>query len=415
MTTPRPGRRRRLVRGLLLSLQILGAHPLRTALSVSGLLVGVAAVIVMVAVSEGAERRVLRRMQAMGTNLLVVSAAPAPRVAGRPRQVAIHTTLRTADAGVIVEESTLALAAAPAVSRSVVVRSEGVNTTTTLVGTTIAGLRIRNIEAESGRLFDDQEAGERARVALLGRTVVRALFGGTDPVGRLIRIGNVPFEVIGVTRPLGTDPDGADMDARVVIPLETAMRRVLNVPYIHSIFVQGRSIAELGELERQVRETLRRVLDVRSGMPEPFIIQNQAVRVRTERGTARAMNRLAAGVTALALLLGGIGIVGVLLMSVRERTREIGLRRALGATRRDIRLQFVLESAMLAAAGGGAGMIGGLAVAGAAAAFGPWELVMPWRAAFVGLACSMLLGLVVGVIPAARAARLEPIAALRAS
>jgi putative ABC transport system permease protein len=396
-------------------LQILAAHPLRTALSVSGLLIGVAAVIVMVALSEGAERRLLQRMQAMGPNLLVVNAAPAPRVAGRPLQVAIHTTLRAADAAAIVEEITLARAAAPAVSRSVVVHWEGLNTTTTLLGTTTEGLRIRNIGAQSGRLFDDHEAGAQARVTVIGRTVVRALFGGVDPVGRLIRIGHVPFEVIGVTRPLGTDPGGADMDARLVIPLATAMRRVLNVPYIHSMFVQGRSSADLGELERQVHETLRRRLDVRAGTPEPFLIQNQAVLLQTERGTASAMNRLAVSVTILALVLGGIGIVAVMLMSVRERTREIGLRRALGATRRDIGLQFVLESTMLAAAGGGVGMVAGLVVAGAAAAVGRWDLVIPWRVAFVGFAASAILGVAVGAIPAVRAARLEPIEAFRAS
>lgn len=410
----RSGLRRHLARGLLLSFQILAAHPLRTTLSVSGLLIGVAAVIVMVALSEGAERRLLQRMQAMGTNLLVVNAAPAPRVAGRPRQVAIHTTLRAADAAAIVEEITLARAAAPAVSRSVVVHWEGLNTTTTLLGTTTEGLRIRNIGAQSGRLFDDDEAGAQARVTVLGPTVVRALFGGVDPVGRLIRIGQVPFEVIGVTRPLGTDPGGSDMDARVVIPLATAMRRVLNVPYIHSIFVQGRSSGDLGELERQVHETLRRRLDVRAGTPEPFLIQNQAVLLQTERGTASAMNRLAVSVAMLALILGGIGIVAVMLISVRERTREIGLRRALGATRRDIRLQFVLESTILAAAGGGAGMVGGLVVAGAAAAVGPWDLVVPWSAACAGFAASACLGLAVGAIPAVRAARLEPIEALRA-
>jgi putative ABC transport system permease protein len=408
-------RRRRLAPGLVLSLQILAAHPLRTSLSLAGLFVGVAAVIVMAAVSEGAERRVLQRLRAMGTNLLVVNAAPALRVAGRPRQVAIHTMLRSADAGAIVKESPLAVAAASAVNRSIVVHAEGRNTTTMLLGTTRQGLRIRNIAAEAGRLFDDQEARDQARVALLGPTVVRALFGANDPVGSLIRVGNVPFEVIGVMRPLGTDTGGADMDARVVIPLETAMRRVLNVPYIHSIFVEGRSSADLDELEQQVRETLRRRLDVRSGMPEPFVTQNQAVLLRTERGTARAMDRLVTGVAVLAFLLGGIGIVAVMLMSIRVRTREIGLRRALGATRRDIGLQFILESVMLASGGGAAGVMAGLLSAGLAAAFGSWELVIAWRIAALGFLGSMALGLLVGVIPAALAARLEPIAALRAS
>ncbi|MBI4541202.1 MAG: ABC transporter permease [Gemmatimonadetes bacterium] len=408
------GRRSKLARSLLLSIQLLVAHRLRTALSVSGLVIGVAAVMVMVAVGEGAERRVLERVRAMGTDLLVVSAAPAPRVAGRQRQVAIHTTLRAADAAAIVEGSVLAVAAAPAVIRSVVARWEGRNTTTTLTGTTTDGLRIRNIRAEWGRVFDDVEDREQRRLALLGPTVVRNLFGDVDPVGRDLRVGSVPFEVIGVTRSRGMDAGGSDLDNVVVIPLETAMRRVLNIPYVHALFVQARSSADLEGLEAEVREILERRHLLRAGMPEPFIIQNQAVLLRTERGAARAMNRLIVSVAILALLVGGIGILAIMLISVRERTREIGLRRAVGAKRKDIQLQFVLESAMLAAAGGTAGVIAGLAAAGMAAALGPWELVLSWRAAFLGLGCSTLLGVAVGSIPAARAARLEPIDALRA-
>ena len=406
------GHRRR--RGLLLSLQLLAAHRLRTALSVSGLIVGVAAVMVMVAVGEGAERRVLDRMRAMGTNLLVVSAAPAPRVAGRPRQVDVDTTLRAGDASAIARESVLALAAAPAVNQSVVVRWEGLNNKTTLTGTTADGLRIRNIRAEAGRLFDDQADRGRRRVALLGPTVVQNLFAGVDPVGRVVRVGSVPFEVIGVTRLRGVDPAGADLDDLVVIPLETAMRRVLNIPYVHTLFVQARSSADLERLESEVRHILGRRRAVRSGIPEPFIIQNQAVLLRTERGAALAMNRLIVGVAALALLVGGVGILAVMLISVRERTREIGLRRAVGAKRTDIQAQFVLEAAMLGAAGGAAGVIVGLVAAGGVAIFGPWELVVSWRAALLGLGCSTLLALAVGAIPAMRAARLEPILALRA-
>lgn len=407
-------RHRRLTRGLLLSLQLLVAHPLRTALSVSGLLAGVAAVIVMVAIGQGAERRVLDRVQAMGTNLLVVSAAPAQRVAARPRQVAVHTMLRPADAAAIEQESALAVAAAPAVNRPVVVRWEGVNTTTTVTGTTTTGLRIQNLSAASGREFEDQDDHERRRVALVGPTVVRSLFGGADPVGRVVRIGNVPFEVIGVTRARGVDPNGADLDDVVVVPLETAMRRLLNIPYVHAVFIQARSSAELGGLERDVREILHGRYPGRSGMLDLFVVQNQATLLRTERGAARAMNQLIVGVSLLALLAGGVGIVAVMLIAVRERTREIGLRRALGAKRRDIRLQFMLESTMLAAGGGLAGVAVGLAAAAGAAMLGPWDLVVSWRAAGLGVACSTILGLLVGVIPAARAARLEPIAALRA-
>ena len=407
-------RHRRLARGLLLSLQLLGAHRLRTALSVSGLLVGVAAVIVMVAVGEGAERRVLARVQGMGSNLLVVSAAPAQRVAGRPRQVPVYTMLRASDAAAIAQGSSRAVAAAPAVNRSVVVRSEGVNTTTILTGTTAGGLRIRNISAASGRVFDDRDDRERQRVALLGPTVVRSLFGASDPVGRVVRVGNVPFDVVGVTRARGLDAVGVDLDDIVLVPFETATRRLLNIAYVHTLFIQARSTADLVPLERDVREILHSRQAGRSGMLDSFVIQNQATLLRTERGAARAMNQLVVGVALLALLAGAIGILAVMLISVRERTREIGLRRALGARRRDIQVQFVLESAMLAAAGGLAGVVVGLTAAGSAAMLGPWDLVVSWRVAALALTSSTIVGLIVGTIPAARAARLEPITALRA-
>jgi putative ABC transport system permease protein len=166
-------------------------------------------------------------------------------------------------------------------------------------------------------------------------------------------------------------------------------------------------------LEREVRDILRRHLDPRSGTQDPFVIQNPGVLLRTEREAARAMNRLVAVIAFLALFVGGIGIVAVMLLSVRERTREIGLRRALGAKRRDIRNQFVIESAVLAAIGGLAGVIVGSVAAGLAALFGPWELVLSWRVALLGFVCSTILGLGVGVIPAARASSLEPVRALR--
>jgi putative ABC transport system permease protein len=407
-------RHRQLARGLLLSLQLLAAHRLRTALSVSGLLVGVAAVIVMVAIGEGAERRVLERVRSMGTNVVVVSAAPAQRVADRPRQVPVYTMLRAADAIAVERESPRALAAAPAVNRSVLVRSEGVNTPTTLIGTTAKALRIRNISAASGRVFDEGDDRERRRVAILGPTSARSLFGAANPVGRIVRVGTVPLEVIGVARARGVDPVGIDLDDILVVPFETATRRLLNIPYVHTLVIQARSTGDLLALERDVREILRGRHGWRSGMLDSFVIQNQATLLRTERGAARALNQLVVGVALLALLTGGIGILAVMLISVRERTCEIGLRRALGAKRRDIQMQFVLESTVLAAGGGLGGVVMGLAVAGGAAMLGPWDLVVSWWAAGFGVACSTILGLAVGAIPAARAARLEPIAALRA-
>lgn len=407
--------RSRLLRGARLSIRILLAHPLRTALSVSGLLVGVSAVMLMSAVGSGAERRVLAQVRAMGTDLLVVTGAPAPRVAGRERQAAGVTLLRPADAEVIAAEAFLARAAAPAVSRPMVARWEGRNVPTTLFGTSQEGLAIRGLRAAAGRLFDEGESRERRRVAMLGPVLARTLFGETDPVGQELRLGNVPIEVIGILAARGTDVAGADLDDVVVVPLETAMRRILNIPYVHAVYVQGRPGADLSALELEVREVLGQRHPARAGTPEPFLVQNQAVLLRTERGAARAFNRLIVATGLLALLVGGVGILAIMQLSVRERVREIGLRRAVGARSRDIQLQFLLESGLVSAAGGVAGVTAGLAVTAVAALVGPWDLVLPWRAALGGLGCSVGIGLLVGTIPAARAGRLPPIEALSAA
>jgi putative ABC transport system permease protein len=408
-------RRRNLARGLLLSVQILAAHRLRTLLSISGLLIGVAAVIIMVAIGKGADRRLLEQLQTMGTDIIIVNAAPAIRVAGRPRQVPVRTELRVGDAQAIIDESALAIGAAPVINRSVVLRRESIYRTTGLSGTTADGLRIRNIRARSGRLFDDIDDVERNSVAVLGPVAASSLFPDVDPVGQELRLGNLRLDVIGVAEPRGRDPLGNDLDDFIVVPLQTAMRRILNISYLHALHVQAGSTAQLEALERDVREILHRRHAARSGVPESVVILNQAMMLQSEREATATLNRLIPAVAGIALLLGAVGILTVMLMSVRQRTREIGLRRALGASKKDIRMQFIVESAMLGAAGGAAGVLVGLVGSWAAAFFGGWDLIISWHPALLGLACSMILGVAVGSIPASRAASLEPIEALRAS
>jgi len=400
-------------RNAVLSCQILAAHPLRTLLSIAGVVAGIAAVILMVAFGQAAERRILDRIGRMGTNLITVNAAPARLMIGRQRTVGTVTTLTVQDARALAEECPHVTAAVPAVSKSLVVHGEGRNTTTTVIGMGADGFRVRSVPLASGRPFDADDDRLRKRVAVIGQTVRRNIFGAANPVGQDIRIGRVLFEVVGTARLRGTDATGMDQDDVVFVPLQTAMRRLLNVPYIQTIYVQAEGGAWMDRVERDARDLLRERQRLADGRPDTFTIQNQQTLIRTERDAAQAMTRLIGGVAGIALLVGGVGIMAVMLMAVRERTREIGLRRALGARPRDIRVQFLVEAALLAGSGGVLGVTVGVAGTLAAAVLGGWDASISWTAAAAALACSLVVGVVSGIVPALRASRLEPIQALR--
>lgn len=402
----------KLSRNVALSCELLAAHKLRTLLSVTGIMVGIATVVLMVSAGRGAEKRILDRIRDMGTDLVVVNAGQTRIVAGRQRQTSIVTTMEIDDAEAVAEHCSAVAMAAPAITKKLSVRREDENANTNVIGITREGFRIRNIEIASGRFFDAEEDRARRRVAVLGPTAARNLFGRADPIGLHIRIGRVPFEVIGLTVSKGMDANGMDQDDLILVPLGSAMRRLFNVDHIDTVYVQARGAAMLDRAEEQIRELLRERHRLRD-KPDDFTIQNQATLLAAERETARSMTLLVGSVAGISLVVGGIGILAVMLMSVRERTREIGLRRALGATRRDIRLQFLLESGMLAGSGGALGVVGGVAAALAVSRLGYWETVISWPAAMIGFGFSVAVGLVFGIYPATRAAVMEPIEALR--
>jgi len=377
------------------------------------MVIGVAAVVVTVSMGRGIQKRVLGMIHDMGTNLIVVNAGHITLVGGRERQSAIVTTLRPGDSDAIQDHCAFVTEVAPETSRKMNVQWESENLMTDVVGVTPAAFQVRNIEIEMGRYFDSTENDTARRVALVGSVIVEKLFNAEDPVGHRIRIGQAPFEVVGVMKAKGVDANGVDRDDRILIPIKTAMRRLVRTTYIQKIHIQVAHSGHLQRAEKEIRELLRerhRLWD----KPDDFTIQNQATLVQTEKESTRTLTLLVASVATISLLVGGIGILAVMLTSCRERRREIGLRRAIGARRRDIRTQFLLESLIIAGLGGFLGAALGMFSAFLASKVGGWPAIESWDSVAVGLTLSAIVGLIFGIYPASKAAALEPIEALRA-
>ena len=293
------------------------------------------------------------------------------------------------------------------------VKADTASTQVSVLGTGPAYAELRKFQVARGRYLDEEDDRSCSRVAVLGARVAESLFGSEDPVGRTVRIRRVPFEVIGVLASRGASASGSDEDNLVAVPLRTALRRILNVTWLSSIAITLREDASPAEAETLIRELLRRRhrLDVR-GVPDDFTIQGQEKMAAMQRTAVRSLTLLTSGLAGVALAVGGAGILALMLLSVRERTAEIGVRLAVGATPTDVLFQFLGEAALLALAGGAGGALLGAAGAFAVASATGWDVVVPAGAYAVALATSLLLGLASGALPAALAARVPPIEAL---
>lgn len=403
----------KLVKGTRLALKTLFAHKLRTGLATLGIVIGVCSVIVMVAIGDGAQRQVLGKIQAMGTDLVMVTAGQVRIIAGRSRQTGNVTSLTLKDARAIAEESHAIKNLAPAQGRKMLVKRDLLATTTTITGTTESVLPVRGLVLAQGRFFSEEDDRARQRVAVLGRTVVQNLFAGRQAVGEEIRIGKVAFEVIGVLAEKGADLAGGDQDDVIYIPLQTGLRRLFNLTYLNNIFVQAASGERIEAASAEIREILRERHRLR-GKADDFTVQSQAELLATERETSQAFTNLLGAVAGISLVVGGVGILAVMLISIKERTREIGVRRAVGARRQDILQQFLVESFILSVSGGLAGIVLGVILSLGAAWFTGWPLTMPVAATLVSFGFAALIGVLFGVYPAVKAARLDPIEALKA-
>jgi putative ABC transport system permease protein len=403
----------KLFKGFRIALHALLGHPVRTALSLVGIVIGVAAVILMVAVGEGAQEEVLKKIQSMGTNLLIVSAGQMKTVGGRARQVSIVTTLTPKDAMAIGSETSGIAQVAPAQSKRLPLKYGTQSYTTQVIGTISNLPEIKNISLAGGRFFSEDEDRLMARVAVLGPTPAKNLFGKGNPIGEVIRIKNVAFEVIGATKGKGMIA-GEDEDDQVFIPLNTAMKRLMNVTYLSQIYLQARSTADMKPSESDIRGLLRERHRLKEGKADDFTIQNQLDILEAERGTTESFTLLIGSIAGVSLLVGGVGILAVMLILVRERTNEIGVRRAVGARRKDILLQFMMEATSLSIGGGIAGILIGLLGSFVVRYATKWPVSLSVMPIIISFGFSFVVGFFFGVYPARKASRLDPIEALRA-
>ena len=398
-------------RGIRIGLKSLTAHRLRVALALVAIMIGVASVIVMVGIGKGAEEEVKRRIQAMGTNLVVVSAGQSRAVKGQVGRLGIMTNLTVKDASSVAEDCSAVKRVAPTHWKKLPAKYESVSYSTKVVGTVPTIQQVRNISVQAGSFFDEDDDRLMAPLAVVGPTVIRNLFYGKDPLGEQIRIGKVLFRVIGVTTSKG-DSQGEDEDDQIFVPLRTAMNKLMNVTYLSNIFVEAAGYENVQLAEDQIRSLLRDRHRLREGKEDDFTIQNQADVIEAASSVARTFSLLVGTIALISLLIGGIGILGVMLLSLKERVGEIGIRRAVGARRKDILVQFLVEASFLGVMGGLLGVLAGALTAELIKVSSGMPVLLVPGYMFLSLIFSIATGMIFGIYPAWKAAALNPIEAL---
>jgi len=406
-----------LLDAILSALDALRLHKLRSALTMLGIIIGVAAVIAMVAVGGGAREQVVAQIRSLGANLLIVMPGNVTQGGVRLGSGAA-STLTDEDSAAIMKEVPGVQVTAPYMRGNTQLIASGMNWATGVFGIDLGWFEAREWDVDSGRVFEPEEISRGAQVALIGQTVARTLYGGLDPVGQELRIRNVPFRVLGVMSKKGQSTWGQDQDDVVFVPLNTARQRVLgrnqaNARAVGSIYVKVRDGESLSGAEEDVKALLRQRHRMQPGQEDDFSIRNLADIAATREASARTLALLLAAVAGVSLAVGGIGIMNIMLVSVTERTREIGLRLAVGARQRDILRQFLFEATGLAAIGGAIGVVLGVGAAYLISNAAGWPLLIQPESILLAVAFSGLVGVFFGWYPALRASRLDPIEALR--
>lgn len=387
-----------------MALQALHSNLLRTLLTLLGIIIGVASVVAMLAIGDGAKQSVLDRITAMGTNLLLVRpGAPNIRQAG-----GVTATLTAEDAEAISAEVGNILASVPEYTGNVTVRTGARDYVTQVNATTAPFPVAREWPVAEGIFFSDSDVKSYLPVAVIGQTVVNNLFEGTDPIGRYVLLNNIPFQVIGIMTPKGATPWGADQDDIIYVPLSTGMLRLFGQRYVRTITVQVQDVTRINDTQEEIRQLL-----MARHRAEDFQIRNMASIIETAMETQNTLTILLGSIAAISLLVGGIGVMNIMLVSVTERTREIGVRMATGARRLNIMLQFNSEALAICTLGGLIGVALGLSVTWLFGYFGR-PVIFSAEPVLLAFFCAFATGLLFGYLPARKAADLDPVVALAA-
>ena len=393
----------------------LGRRPLRTGLAMLGMVVGVASVVVMMAVGQGAQERVRQVMASLGSNVIVI-ASGATTAAGVRQASGSAPTLTLGDAAAVAQLPSVAAVAPMSYGNAQLVYGSQ-NWLAPVQGTSPGFFEVRDWDFASGHAFSSEDLRAGARKAVLGATIVDRLFFGEDPVGRTLRIRNVPFVVVGTLAPKGRSLEGNDFDDLVLVPFTTARRDLYGTGFpgrVWRIMVKADPRAGIAQAEADITGLLRTRHRIPVGGEDDFNVRRQDAAYDKEQEAAASMRTLLATIASVSLVVGGIGIMNIMLVTVTERTREIGLRMAVGARRRDILLQFLQESVVICVAGGLIGLLAGVGASWVAAERFGMTTILSLQAGLAAFAASALTGLVFGLYPARLASRMAPAEALRA-
>ena len=411
----RAGEMTRLLASLRIALRALMVNKMRSVLTMLGIIIGVGAVIAMVAVGSGAKRRIAEQIASMGSNLLIVLSGSSTSGGIRFGSGTVPT-LTVDDAKAIFNEIPAVKYVAPILGGSAQVVFGNQNWSTVINGTTPEELEIREWSLAGGRSFTQQDVDGATKVCLLGKTVVDNLFWGIDPIGQIIRIKMVPFTVIGVLASKGQSTLGQDQDDTIIIPLTTAQKKLFGMQFpgmVRLIMVQATAPEVMNDVENQINDLLRQRHHIQAKQDNDFSVRNLTELMSTAEQSAKVMQYLLLAIASISLIVGGIGIMNIMLVSVTERTREIGIRIAVGAKGRDILLQFLIESLVLSLIGGTLGI--GIGVAGTLmlSSLTQWPTLFSMEAVLLAFLFSGSVGVFFGFYPARKASLLNPIEALR--